>query len=266
MRSARNLHPEWGYLAPAPTLCTRCAFSWSRPRSVRAPVRPLVVALVGQSASNDGHKSMAAHALVTSTPVISRAAASPKAAKLIQAPAAPSSASASAAPAEPAATSTSIPIAVANGGGGPNKAMSSANAPVSAHHTASAGIRTKVGATAASAAERGGTTLEIAPEKVQSKRSTCDAISLPRLRPAFGADPVARPAPPVNYAKRKSGSAPGGTPPTDKEHQRASPESRASTRPRQSGRCGLGHRVVDNPVARRAAPAPAPSSARSGFC
>ena len=85
-------------------------------------------------------------------------------------------------------------------------------------------------------------------------------ISLPRLRPAVGDHPVARPAASAaggivqkeNAARR---SAPP-TLPTDKDHHRAGPELRASTRPRPISLPRLcGPAVGDHPVARPAASA-----------
>jgi hypothetical protein len=128
----------------------------------------VIVALAGQPASNDGHTSMAAHALVRSAPVINAVAASPKAAKHIQVPA-PRTASASAGPAGRAAALIAIPSAVGNGGGEPSKMVPSANAPVSARPAASGAIRTTVETAAGPPAERAGTALEMKPEKNQRK-------------------------------------------------------------------------------------------------
>jgi hypothetical protein len=74
MRSARNFHPQWGYLAPAPSFLrgARIVFVAT---AVGATAGAAVVVSLLERPGADADNSIAAHALVTSAPV--SAAASP---------------------------------------------------------------------------------------------------------------------------------------------------------------------------------------------
>jgi len=69
MRSAGNFHPEWGYLAPAPSFMrtVRIALVATAIGAVAGAV--VVVSLVERPGSNDD-SAIAAHALLTRAPVI----------------------------------------------------------------------------------------------------------------------------------------------------------------------------------------------------
>jgi hypothetical protein len=75
MRSAGNFHPEWGYLAPAPSFLrtARTALVATAIGATAAAI--VVVSLVERPDGNNDNTSIAAHALVTSAPVISSATA-----------------------------------------------------------------------------------------------------------------------------------------------------------------------------------------------
>jgi hypothetical protein len=71
MRSAGNFHPEWGYLAPAPSFMrsVRTALVATAIGAVAGAV--VVVSLVSHPGANDNNSSIAAHALVTTNaPVV----------------------------------------------------------------------------------------------------------------------------------------------------------------------------------------------------
>jgi hypothetical protein len=74
MRSARNFHPQWGYLAPAPSFL-RGARVVLVATAVGATAGAAVVVSLLERPGADTDNSIAAHALVTSSPV--SAAASP---------------------------------------------------------------------------------------------------------------------------------------------------------------------------------------------
>lgn len=65
MRSAGNFHPEWGYLAPAPSFMrsVRTALVATAIGAIAGAV--VVVSLVSHPGANDSNSSIAAHALVT---------------------------------------------------------------------------------------------------------------------------------------------------------------------------------------------------------
>lgn len=90
MRSAGNFHPEWGYLAPAPSFMRTVRIALVATAIGATGAAIVVVSLVERPGANDDNTSIAAHALVTSAPVVTApvAAASPvgKAAVLAQAP------------------------------------------------------------------------------------------------------------------------------------------------------------------------------------
>lgn len=78
MRSAGNLHPDWGYLAPKPSSfmrTVRIALLASVIGAVGGVA--VVVFLVDSPASDQASTSIAAHALVTSTPVMAAPLAPP---------------------------------------------------------------------------------------------------------------------------------------------------------------------------------------------
>jgi type IV secretory pathway VirB10-like protein len=71
MRSAGNFHPEWGYLAPAPSFMrsVRTALVATAIGAIAGAV--VVVSLVDHPGANDNNSSIAAHALVTTNaPVV----------------------------------------------------------------------------------------------------------------------------------------------------------------------------------------------------
>ena len=69
MRSARNFHPQWGYLAPAPSFL-RGARIVLVATAVGATAGAAVVVSLLERPGADADNSLAAHALVTSTPVM----------------------------------------------------------------------------------------------------------------------------------------------------------------------------------------------------
>jgi hypothetical protein len=70
MRSAGNFHPEWGYLAPAPSFLRTARIALVATAIGATAGVVVVVSLVERPGSNDDNTSIAAHALVTSAPVI----------------------------------------------------------------------------------------------------------------------------------------------------------------------------------------------------
>ena len=75
MRSAGNFHPEWGYLAPAPSFMRTVRIALVATAIGATAGAVVVVSLVERPGSNDDNNSIAAHALVTSAPVIASPAA-----------------------------------------------------------------------------------------------------------------------------------------------------------------------------------------------
>lgn len=82
MRSAGNFHPEWGYLAPAPSLMRTARIALVATAIGATAGAVVVVSLVDRPGSNDDNTSIAAHALVTGAPIIT-APVSPAAAAAI---------------------------------------------------------------------------------------------------------------------------------------------------------------------------------------
>lgn len=80
MRSAGNFHPEWGYLAPAPSFMrmVRIALVATAIGAVGGAV--VVVSLVERPGSNDS-TAIAAHALLTRAPVLKSPAVASRAAE-----------------------------------------------------------------------------------------------------------------------------------------------------------------------------------------
>jgi hypothetical protein len=70
MRSAGNFHPEWGYLAPAPGFMRTVRIALVATAIGATAGAVVVVSLVDRPGSADDNSSIAAHALVTSAPVI----------------------------------------------------------------------------------------------------------------------------------------------------------------------------------------------------
>ena len=89
MRSAGNFHPEWGYLAPAPSFMrmVRTALVATAIGAVAGAV--VVVSLIERPGSNDN--AIAAHALLTRAPVIASPAVVSRAAAPVAVKSAPPS-------------------------------------------------------------------------------------------------------------------------------------------------------------------------------
>jgi hypothetical protein len=68
MRSAGNFHPQWGYLAPAPSFLRGVRIVLVATAVGATAGAAVVVSLLGRPGA-DADNSLAAHALVTSTPV-----------------------------------------------------------------------------------------------------------------------------------------------------------------------------------------------------
>jgi hypothetical protein len=68
MRSAGNFHPQWGYLAPAPSFLRGARVVLVATAVGATAGAAVVVSLLGRPGA-DADNSIAAHALVTSTPV-----------------------------------------------------------------------------------------------------------------------------------------------------------------------------------------------------
>jgi len=66
MRSAGNFHPEWGYLAPAPSFMRTLRIALVATAIGATAGAAVVVTLVGRPSSHAGTSSIAAHTLVTS--------------------------------------------------------------------------------------------------------------------------------------------------------------------------------------------------------
>jgi hypothetical protein len=76
MRSAGNFHPEWGYLAPTPSFARTLRIALVATAVGATAGAGVVVSLVPHHAAGGGtDDSIAAHALVTSVPAASSAAA-----------------------------------------------------------------------------------------------------------------------------------------------------------------------------------------------
>lgn len=88
MRSAGNFHPEWGYLAPAPSFMRTLRIALVATAIGATAGAGVVVSLLAHPASSstaDG--SIAAHALVTGVPAVNSASAAPALAPVQSAPA-----------------------------------------------------------------------------------------------------------------------------------------------------------------------------------
>lgn len=108
MRSAGNFHPEWGYLAPAPSFMRTARIALVATAIGGIAGAAVVVSLVEGPGSRD-NTAIAAHALLTRAPVI----ASPALASAADGPAAVKSAPASAQPQAQLSLATAAPSAPA---------------------------------------------------------------------------------------------------------------------------------------------------------
>jgi hypothetical protein len=70
MRSAGNFHPEWGYLAPAPSFMRTARIVLVAMAIGATAGAAVIISLVQRPASDAANTSIAAHALVTSVPVV----------------------------------------------------------------------------------------------------------------------------------------------------------------------------------------------------
>jgi len=75
MRSAGNFHPEWGYLAPAPSFMRTLRIALVATAIGATAGAVVVVSLVARPGSGTADSSIAAHALVTGVPVVNSASA-----------------------------------------------------------------------------------------------------------------------------------------------------------------------------------------------
>ena len=94
MRSAGNFHPEWGYLAPAPSFMRTLRIALVATAIGATAGAAVVVSLVARPASGTATSSIAAHALVTGVPVVNAASAAvaPPPAPAVAIPAPPAAA------------------------------------------------------------------------------------------------------------------------------------------------------------------------------
>jgi hypothetical protein len=76
MRSAGNFHPEWGYLAPAPSFLRTARVALVATAIGATAGAVVVVSLVVHPGANDENSSIAAHALVTAAPLVTTPAVS----------------------------------------------------------------------------------------------------------------------------------------------------------------------------------------------
>jgi hypothetical protein len=76
MRSAGNFHPEWGYLAPAPSFMRTARIVLVATAIGATAGAAVMISLVQHPANDPANAPIAAHALVTSVPVVAEAPAS----------------------------------------------------------------------------------------------------------------------------------------------------------------------------------------------
>jgi hypothetical protein len=79
MRSAGNFHPDWGYLAPAPSFLRTARVVLVATAIGATAGAAVIFALVQRPSADAADTSLAAHALVTSVPVVTEVAAPPTA-------------------------------------------------------------------------------------------------------------------------------------------------------------------------------------------
>jgi hypothetical protein len=70
MRSAGNFHPDWGYLAPAPSFMRTARIVLVATAIGATAGAAVMISLVPHSATDAANAPIAAHALVTSVPVV----------------------------------------------------------------------------------------------------------------------------------------------------------------------------------------------------
>jgi hypothetical protein len=75
MRSAGNFHPDWGYLAPAPSFMRTARIVLVATAIGATAGAAVMISLVPHSATDAADGPIAAHALVTSMPVVAEAPA-----------------------------------------------------------------------------------------------------------------------------------------------------------------------------------------------
>ena len=73
MRSAGNFHPEWGYLAPAPSFMRTARIVLVATAIGATAGAAVMISLVQHPATDAANGPIAAHALVTSVPVVAEA-------------------------------------------------------------------------------------------------------------------------------------------------------------------------------------------------
>jgi hypothetical protein len=144
MRSAGNFHPEWGYLAPAPSFVRTLRIALVATAIGATAGAAVVVSLMAHPASRTADSSIATHALVTAVPAVNSAAAAVAPAAVqsaaVPAPAAIVPAPPAAATPQPASASGEIAGASAHLGSAapPQQIASAPNLPTGAApaHTA----------------------------------------------------------------------------------------------------------------------------------
>jgi hypothetical protein len=89
MRSSGNFHPDWGYLAPAPSFMRTARIVLVATAIGATAGAAVIISLAPHSATDAANAPIAAHALVTSVPVVAEApvAAPPDEAVATQTPA-----------------------------------------------------------------------------------------------------------------------------------------------------------------------------------
>jgi hypothetical protein len=169
MRWAGNLHPEWGHAASVPNRMrnTRIALVATAIGAIGGAA--VVVSLIDEPGSGVANTSIAAHALITRTPVIPTPAPPPKVVANTQSNAHPRHEAASAGLLAPAGASATATGAIANTFQH-NLTMSPASAPAPTRPAASAPIPTNAEATAASGVARTDAAQAIAPMKESSTK------------------------------------------------------------------------------------------------
>jgi hypothetical protein len=77
MRSSGNFHPDWGYLAPAPSFMRTARIVLVATAIGATAGAAVMISLVPHPATDAANAPIAAHALVTSVPVVAEAPAVP---------------------------------------------------------------------------------------------------------------------------------------------------------------------------------------------
>ena len=171
MRSAGNLHPQWGYLAPEPSFMhtVRIALVATVVGAIGGAV--VVISLVERPGSNANNTPIAARALVAGVPHATTPAAPDKAETFTQGSAPPSPAQANALSPGPDNASASKPSTAANARE-PNGTMMPPSAPTPGSTAASPEIPSAAQATIASttATARVDAGPETSPKKSTTKK------------------------------------------------------------------------------------------------